>query len=97
ISFVRSLFANPIVFILDEATSSLDAPTGAVVQQGLEELLGRRPSFIIDHRLCTVMIAGRVLVVVRGQIIEDWAPVQLIAAGGQFSQLYHAWQDSLAE
>ncbi|HIW46240.1 MAG TPA: ABC transporter ATP-binding protein/permease [Candidatus Yaniella excrementigallinarum] len=97
ISFARAFLANPNVLILDEATSSLDAPTEAVVQQGLEELLGRRTSFIIAHRLSTVMIADRVLVVEGGQIIEDGAPGQLIAAGGQFSQLYHAWQDSLAE
>src|SRR5690625_2773327 len=97
ISLARACLAIPDVLILDEATSSLDAPTEAVVQQGLEELLGRRTSFIIAHRLSTVMMADRVLVVEGGQIIEDGAPGQLIAAVGQFSQLYHAWQDSLAE
>ena len=97
ISFARAFLANPNVLILDEATSSLDAPTEAVVQQGLEELLGRRTSFIIAHRLSTVMIADRVLVVEGGQIIEDGTPDELIAAGGQFSQLYYAWQDSLAD
>jgi len=97
ISFARAFLANPNVLILDEATSSLDAPTEAVVQQGLEELLGRRTSFIIAHRLSTVMIADRVLVVEGGKIIEDGTPDELIATGGQFSQLYHAWQDSLTD
>ncbi len=86
VSFARAFLADPTVLILDEATSSLDAPTEAVVQEGLEELLGKRTSFIIAHRLSTVMIADRVLVVEDGQIIEDGTPEELISAGGQFSQ-----------
>ena len=97
VSFARAFLADPTVLILDEATSSLDAPTEAVVQEGLEELLGKRTSFIIAHRLSTVMIADRVLVVEGGQIIEDGTPEELISAGGQFSQLHQAWQDSLRD
>jgi len=97
VSFARAFLADPTVLILDEATSSLDAPTEAVVQEGLEELLGKRTSFIIAHRLSTVMIADRVLVVEDGQIIEDGTPEELISAGGQFSQLHQAWQDSLRD
>ena len=97
VSFARAFLADPNVLILDEATSSLDAPTEAMVQEGLEELLGKRTSFIIAHRLSTVMIADRVLVVEGGQIIEDGAPDELIAAGGQFSELHQAWQDTLTE
>src|SRR5699024_6578424 len=97
VPFARAFLADPSVLILDEATSSLDAPTEAMVQEGLEELLGKRTSFIIAHRLSTVMIADRVLVVEGGQIIEDGAPDELIAAGGQFSELHQAWQDTLTE
>lgn len=97
VSFARAFLADPNVLILDEATSSLDAPTEAMVQNGLQELLGKRTSFIIAHRLSTVMIADRVLVVEGGQIIEDGTPDELIAAGGQFSQLHQAWQDTLTE
>ena len=97
VSFARAFLADPTVLILDEATSSLDAPTEAVVQDGLAELLGKRTSFIIAHRLSTVMIADRVLVVEDGQIIEDGTPEELIASGGQFSQLHQAWQDSLRD
>ena len=97
VSFARAFLADPNVLILDEATSSLAAPTEAMVQEGLEELLGKRTSFIIAHRLSTVMIADRVLVVEGGQIIEDGAPDELIAAGGQFSELHQAWQDTLTE
>lgn len=96
VSFARAFLADPSVLILDEATSSLDAPTEAVVQDGLKQLLGNRTSFIIAHRLSTVMIADRVLVVEHGKIIEDGSPQELIAAKGQFAQLYQAWQDSLA-
>ena len=67
------------------------------MQDGLAELLGKRTSFIIAHRLSTVMIADRVLVVEDGQIIEDGTPEELIASGGQFSQLHQAWQDSLRD
>lgn len=97
VSFARAFLADPNVLILDEATSSLDAPTEALVQEGLEELLGRRTSFIIAHRLSTVMIADRVLVVEGGQVIEDGTPDELIAAGGQFSELHQTWQDTLTD
>ena len=95
VSFARAFLADPTVLILDEATSSLDAPTEAILQEGLKRLLGTRTSFIIAHRLSTVMIADRVLVVEDGQIIEDGSPEELIASDGQFSQLHQAWQDSL--
>lgn len=97
VSFARAFLADPTVLILDEATSSLDAPTEALVQRGLEELLGKRTAFIIAHRLSTVMIADRVLVVEGGQIIEDGTPDELINTGGQFSQLHKAWLDSLSD
>ncbi len=97
VSFARAFLADPTVLILDEATSSLDAPTEALVQDGLKKLLGDRTSFIIAHRLSTVMIADRVLVVEGGRIIEDGTPQDLIDAGQQFSQLHQAWQDSLSD
>lgn len=97
VSFARAFLADPTVLILDEATSSLDAPTEALVQRGLEELLGKRTAFIIAHRLSTVMIADRVLVVEGGQIIEDGSPDELINSGGQFSQLHQVWLNSLSD
>ena len=95
ISFARAFLADPRVLILDEATSSLDIPSERMVQEGLTKLLGRRTSLIIAHRLTTVMIADRVLVVHDGQVVEDGSPAELVAAGGRFAALYQAWQESM--
>ncbi|WP_102159080.1 ABC transporter ATP-binding protein [Zhihengliuella halotolerans] len=96
ISFARAFLADPTVLILDEATSSLDIPSERLVQQALERLLGERTALIIAHRLSTVEIADRVLVVHDGRVVEDGSPAELIAAGGRFAALHHAWQDSLS-
>lgn len=95
VSFARAFLADPRVLILDEATSSLDLPSERAVQEGLERLLGDRTALIIAHRLATVMVADRVLVVHEGRIVEDGAPAELIAEGGRFSQLHRAWRESL--
>lgn len=95
ISFARAFLADPAVLILDEATSSLDLPSEAMVQLGLKTLLADRTAVIIAHRLSTVAIADRVLVMEHGKIIEDGSPEQLVASGGKFSKLYKSWQDSL--
>ncbi|MDN5822646.1 MAG: ABC transporter ATP-binding protein/permease, partial [Brachybacterium sp.] len=95
ISFARAFLADPRVLILDEATSSLDIPSERMVQEGLTKLLGHRTSLIIAHRLTTVMIADRVLVVHGGEVVEDGSPTELVATGGRFAALYQAWQDSM--
>lgn len=95
VSFARAFLANPAVLILDEATSSLDLPSEQLVQQGLERLLGGQTALIIAHRLSTVAIADRVLVVDEGQIVEDGSPAELIAQGGYFSKLHSAWSATM--
>ncbi|WP_081652665.1 ABC transporter ATP-binding protein [Nesterenkonia massiliensis] len=95
VSFARAFLADPAVLILDEATSSLDLPSEALVQEGLERLLGNRTALIIAHRLSTVAIADRVLVVDAGHIVEDGSPEELIAAGGYFSKLHSAWSATM--
>ena len=95
ISFARAFLANPSVLILDEATSSLDIPSERLVQQGLQTLLKGRTAIIIAHRLSTVAIADRVLVMEHGRIIEDDKPSVLIAGDGKFSKLHKAWRESL--
>lgn len=95
ISFARAFLANPAVLILDEATSSLDIPSERMVQQGLKTLLAGRTAIIIAHRLSTVSIADRVLVMEHGKVIEDGSPAELAAGQGKFAKLYKAWRDSL--
>jgi ATP-binding cassette subfamily B protein len=95
ISFARAFLADPAVLILDEATSSLDIPSERQVQLGLKTLLAGRTAIIIAHRLSTVAIADRVLVMEHGKVIEDDSPAVLAAGTGKFAALYKAWRDSL--
>jgi ATP-binding cassette subfamily B protein len=95
ISFARAFIADPTVLILDEATSSLDIPSERMVQKGLQTLLAGRTAIIIAHRLSTVSIADRVVVMEHGQIIEDDEPAVLIAGTGKFAKMHKAWRDSL--
>ena len=94
ISFARAFLANPAVLILDEATSSLDIPSERLVQHGLKTLLKGRTAVIIAHRLSTVTIADRVLVMEHGRVIEDGAPMTLAEGKGKFAQLYSSWKAS---
>lgn len=96
VSFTRALLADPAVLVLDEATSSLDVPTERAVQRALETVLTDRTALIIAHRLSTVLIADRVLVVDGGRIVEDGSPAELIADAGRFADLHQAWLESLA-
>ncbi|MEO6944138.1 MAG: ABC transporter ATP-binding protein [Lacisediminihabitans sp.] len=95
ISFARAFLANPVVLILDEATASLDIPSERLVQEGLQTLLSDRTAVIIAHRLSTVAIADRVLVMEHGSIVEDGTPRELIAGSGRFAKLHAAWRESL--
>jgi len=95
LSFARAFLADPVVLILDEATASLDIPSERLVQEGLTTLLADRTAIIIAHRLSTVAIADRVLVMEHGIIVEDGTPRDLIAGTGRFSQLHAAWRESL--
>jgi ATP-binding cassette, subfamily B, bacterial len=97
IAFSRAFLADPAVLILDEATSSLDVPSERLVQRALRTILSGRTAVIIAHRLSTVEIADRVLVLEHGRIVEDGAPTDLVAGGdGRFSDLHQAWLASLA-
>jgi len=95
ISFARAFLANPAVLILDEATASLDIPSERQIQDALQTLLAHRTAIIIAHRLSTVAIADRVLVMEHGEIIEDDSPDVLIGGDGRFARLHAAWRESL--
>ncbi|MGW7415735.1 ABC transporter ATP-binding protein [Streptomyces sp. NPDC054863] len=95
VAFARALLADPAVLILDEATSSLDIPGERAVQQAMHTVLNGRTAVVIAHRLSTVEVADRVLVMEHGRIVEDGAPAELIGGEGRFADLHRAWRDSL--
>ena len=95
VAFARAFLADPAVLVLDEATSSMDIPSERAVQSALRTVLAERTALIIAHRLSTVLIADRVLVVDGGRIVEDGPPEALIADTGAFADLHQAWRTSL--
>ncbi|MER5768305.1 ABC transporter ATP-binding protein [Streptomyces sp. NPDC001985] len=96
VAFARALLADPAVLILDEATSSLDVPGERAVQRAMDTVLRGRTAVVIAHRLSTVEVADRVLVMEGGRVVEDGSPGELIAAKGHFANLHQAWRTSLA-
>ncbi|MEU4799739.1 ABC transporter ATP-binding protein [Streptomyces sp. NPDC023327] len=95
VAFARALLADPAVLILDEATSSLDIPGERAVQRAMHTVLRGRTAVVIAHRLSTVEIADRVLVMEHGRVVEDGTPDQLIAGTGSFADLHRAWRESV--
>jgi ATP-binding cassette, subfamily B, bacterial len=96
VAFARAFLADPAVLILDEATSSLDVPSERLVQRALQTLLADRTAIIIAHRLTTVEIADRVIVVDDGRVVEQGSPRELVGGTGRYAALHRAWVDSLA-
>lgn len=95
VAFARAFLADPRVLILDEATSSLDLPSERLVQHALRTLLRGRTAIIIAHRLSTVDIADRVLVIDQGRVVEDGDPSVLREDTGRYGSLHKAWVESL--
>ena len=88
ISLARAVLANPEIFIMDEATSSVDTITEALIQKGMESLMEGRTSFIIAHRLSTIKKADRILVIEDGKIVEMGTHRELLLQKGKYYQLY---------
>ncbi len=88
ISIARAILMNPRILILDEATSSLDASSEALVQEALDTLMKGRTTLVIAHRLSTIINADRILAMKDGQVIEAGTHRELVAAGGYYAQLY---------
>ncbi|MFL5804136.1 MAG: ABC transporter ATP-binding protein [Roseiflexaceae bacterium] len=91
VALARVLLQNPSIFILDEATASVDPFTEAQIQEGLDVVMRDRTSIIIAHRLSTVRSAGRIIVMQAGQIIEEGTHQSLLAQGGHYAALYNTY------
>jgi ATP-binding cassette subfamily B protein len=90
LTIARAFLADPAILILDEATSSVDTRTEALVQQAMSTLRSGRTSFVIAHRLSTIRDADQIVVMMDGGIVEQGTHAELLAAGGDYSRLYAA-------
>ncbi len=88
VCFTRAFLSDPRIFMLDEATSAVDTGTELILQQSLEKLLAGRTTFVVAHRLSTIMKADKILVIEAGRVIETGTHSQLVAAGGKYAHLY---------
>ncbi len=91
VAIARVLLQDPAIFILDEATASVDPLTETLIQEGLDTLLGKRTSIVIAHRLSTIQHADRIIVLDHGEIIESGAHDTLMADGGHYATLYDSY------
>ena len=88
VAIARAILADPRILILDEATSSLDSESEALIQEGLTELMKGRTTFVIAHRLSTIRNADTILVLEAGRIVERGSHAALLARGGRYFDLY---------
>ncbi len=88
ISFARAVIRNPKIFVLDEATSSIDTETEKIIQNAIQKVLKGRTSFIIAHRLSTIRTADKILIINKGKIVEEGTHFQLLKKKGYYYNLY---------
>jgi ATP-binding cassette subfamily B protein len=88
VSFARAVLKRPRLLVMDEATSSIDTETERVIQQGLGRILSGRTSFVIAHRLSTIKAADRIVVIAKGQILEQGTHQELLKSRRHYHELY---------
>ena len=88
ISFARAILADPAIFVLDEATASIDTETEHIIQNAIETIMSERTSFVVAHRLSTIVNADRILVIKKGKIVEDGTHSSLMKLKGYYYRLY---------
>jgi ABC-type multidrug transport system fused ATPase/permease subunit len=91
VSLARVLLQDPAIFILDEATASVDPLTEALIQEGLDVVVENRTSIVIAHRLSTIKNADRIIVLSNGKIIEQGSHEELLMHGGHYAELYNTY------
>ncbi|MGX9817747.1 ATP-binding cassette domain-containing protein, partial [Leuconostoc mesenteroides] len=89
LSIARTILTNPDFLILDEATSNVDTVTEAKIQAAMDNVIAGRTSFVIAHRLKTILGADKIVVLKDGRVIEKGSHQELVAEGGFYSELYH--------
>jgi ATP-binding cassette subfamily B protein len=90
VSLARAILADPAILVLDEATSSVDTETERLVQDAIEAVLAGRTSFVVAHRLSTIIEADLIIVMKNGKVAEKGRHEELMAAGGYYRRLYSA-------
>jgi ABC-type multidrug transport system fused ATPase/permease subunit len=91
VALARVLLQDPAIIILDEATASIDPLTETLIQEGLDTVLAGRTAIVIAHRLSTVRSADRIIVLRKGEIIEEGSHDRLLLAGGHYAELYNTY------
>ena len=96
ISFVRAMVYNPEIIILDEATSSVDTETEELIQESIERMMKGRTSIVIAHRLSTIQKADKIIVLHKGEIVEQGTHDSLLNQGGYYTQLHQMQLKTMA-
>ena len=95
IAFARIFAHNPDIFILDEATANIDTNTEQLIQKSIDIISSKKTSIFIAHRLSTIVNVDKIIVLDKGQIVEEGSHAQLVQSGGYYSRLYNSYYESL--